>query len=451
MKHKAAGVANLPLRKREDRSREPVRDTLQKSAGADANGPSFHNARTTLAVVAIPIFLGLAYIGTGSLALLLSGAVLLAGIPPGVGVARLRPLDWAMLLVLVYEIPLLLFSRYPANGLRGATTVCVAALFYLLARLVVRTSHQAVLVAALVGVGGVALACFAVIQFNEQVHLLNAKGLSQIVAFRAKLITPPAPWVLGEWFTLVLLTLPFAFAVPAFLWLDRRPMLAAGTVLMPIGVSVGLLLSCSRAVFWAVIVFAVVAVGVAAVYRTIRTKAALIAIAGALGVLGLVLAIENVFYPGVMEAYTGQHTSQVRSTEGRLAIWKRSAGMFRLAPVWGVGNGNAPLFLTSNANQEETTGFASRTFSLPLQVLTEKGAIGAALCLAVLMLSGWESHRKLRNPKASPQVKAFTCCLVAGVVAVLFRELTYSSLLEHAAAAMLFTMSLSLLVAEETA
>jgi hypothetical protein len=48
-------------------------------------------------------------------------------------------------------------------------------------------------------------------------------------------------------------------------------------------------------------------------------------------------------------------------------------------------------------------------------------------------------------------VKALTCCLVAGMVAVLFRELTYSSLLEHTATAMLFTMSLALLAAEEPA
>jgi O-antigen ligase len=220
---------------------------------------------------------------------------------------------------------------------------------------------------------------------------------------------------------------------------------------MPISIAAGLLLSCSRAVFWSLIVFAVVAVGTAAGYRTTGLKAALIAIACTFGVLGLVLATENLFYSGVAGAYTGQQTSQARSTEGRLAIWKRSADVFNLSPLWGVGSGNAPLFLTSNSDQEETTAFASRTFSLPIQVLTEKGAIGAALYLAVLVLARWQAHRKLRNPKVSLQMKGLTCCLVAGVVAVLFRELTYSSLLEHAATAMLFTMSLALLAAEEPA
>jgi O-antigen ligase len=164
-----------------------------------------------------------------------------------------------------------------------------------------------------------------------------------------------------------------------------------------------------------------------------------------------VLATENALYSGVAEAYSGQHTSQVRSTEGRLAIWKRSVDVFKVSPLWGVGAGNAPLFLTSNVDQDETTGFASRTFSLPIQVLTEKGAIGAVLYLAVLVLLAWETHKKLRDPVVSRQMKGLTCCLVAGIAAVLFRELTYSSLLEHTATVMLFTMAIALVAGEESA
>ena len=84
-------------------------------------------------------------------------------------------------------------------------------------------------------------------------------------------------------------------------------------------------------------------------------------------------------------------------------------------------------------------------------MLTEKGILGTLLYLALLVLAGGEAHRKLRDPKVSPQIKGLICCLVAGVMAVLFRELTYSSLLEHAATAMLFTMSLALLAAEQPA
>jgi len=447
---KSKGYAAAETAKR-DQFRSPGSSRSRHAASGERSNSTAKNVGEVLAVAAVPALCVLAYLGTGSLPLLLSGAVILVGFLSGIGVPRWRPVDLAVLLVLLYEAPSLLLSRYPSNGLRGATALLAAALLYILVRLVAGGSRQIALIAVLVGVGGVVLAGFALIQFNQQVHLLNANGLTDIVAFRARLVVPPAPWVLGEWFTLMLLTLPFAFAAPVLLWLDRRRMLAAVAAAMPICVSSGLLLSCSRAVFWAVIVFAVVAVAMAAVYRTIRTKVALIAITGAFSVLGLVLATENVFYPGVAEAYTGQHTSQIRSTEGRLSIWKRSADVFRLSPAWGVGGGNAQLFLTSNANEEETTGFASRTFSLPIQVLTEKGTIGALLYLAVLALAGWEAHRKLRNLRISPQTKALTCCLAAGLIAVLFRELTYSSLLEHSATTMLLATSLAFLAAEETA
>ena len=74
------------------------------------------------------------------------------------------------------------------------------------------------------------------------------------MAFRWRLIVPPAPWVAGEWFTLLLLTLPFALAVIAFCLLRWRRGLALMAAAVPIPIIAALLLSCSRAVFWAVVV-----------------------------------------------------------------------------------------------------------------------------------------------------------------------------------------------------
>ena len=195
----------------------------------------------------------------------------------------------------------------------------------------------------------------------------------------------------------------------------------------------------------------VTAVGLAALYRVISVRAAVALAAVALCVLGVVLYADSAVYPGIARAYTRSQTSQVRSTEGRLAIWKRSVEVFRLAPVWGVGSGNAPLFLAGSADPEETTGFASRTFSLPIQLLTEKGVIGTGIYLALLVLAGRAAHRKLRSSKTALESKGMLCCFAAGVIAVLFRELTYSSLLEHAATAMLFAMCLAVLANEEPA
>ena len=84
-------------------------------------------------------------------------------------------------------------------------------------------------------------------------------------------------------------------------------------------------------------------------------------------------ALRNRVVSGHLSAYAGSHASQVRSTEGRIGIWTRSLELMHSHGLWGVGSSNAALSLISSADQEETTGFASRAFSLPIQVLAEKG------------------------------------------------------------------------------
>jgi O-antigen ligase len=359
--------------------------------------------------------------------------------------------DWGVALALAYEIPSLANSQYAANGLPYAKVLCGAAICYFLVRLTARTVWRVAAVSALVAAGGVALAWFALAQAGEHTTEVQTIGFPDVVALRWRLVAPPAPWVAGEWFTLVLMTLPFALALIVFCWLRGWRGLSAVAAVVAIPIIAALLLSCSRAVFWAVVVLLVTAVGLAALYKAIAAKAALATAAAALCLLGVILFVDNAMYPGIAGAYTGSQTSQVRSTQGRLEIWKRSAEVFRLAPVWGVGSGNAPLFLESSADAEETTGFASRTFSLPIQLLTEKGVIGTGIYLALLVLAGRAAHRRLRSAKTPREGKGMLCCIAAGVIAVLFRELTYSSLLEHAATAMLFAIGLALLVSEEPA
>src|SRR5207247_2637315 len=145
-------------------------------------------------------------------------------------------------------------------------------------------------------------------------------------------------------------------------------------------------------------------------------------------------------------AYTGQHISQFRSTQGRLTIWKRSVELVRTNPPWGVGSGNAALSLLSTADADETTGFASRTFSLPVQVLLEKGTFGFLLYGTFVLLAGIEFMRGMRPvpqpyrlPRRSAKTKGtgdsfqsmqastirpartMRSCFAAGFIAVLVR------------------------------
>jgi tetratricopeptide (TPR) repeat protein len=338
-----------------------------------------------------------------------------------------------------------LFSQYPANSVRTAWSVLIAALVYYAVRLTVQRGPAAALLSGLLGLGGAWLAFTGLGQFQAQVRQLANVGLTDLIAFRSRLMSPPGQWVLGEWLTLLLLALPFACALAIWFWQTGRNRVAAIAVAPALAIAAALTLCCSRAVFWSMVLFCVMTCGFMAAGRIIRFRTAGLVLVSVLAVLGLIFATECALYPSVLEAYAGRHTSQVRSTEGRIGIWKRSADVVRAHPLWGVGSSNAALALTATGEQEDTSGFASRTFSLPIQVLVEKGAIVFLVYCAFVVLVGREFVRTLRSG-AAPANKAMACCFAAGLVAVLARELTYSSLFEHTVTLALAAMLAALVV-----
>jgi O-antigen ligase len=140
-------------------------------------------------------------------------------------------------------------------------------------------------------------------------------------------------------------------------------------------------------------------------------------------------------------------------------------------PILGVGSSNAALFLLSTSDPEETSGFASRPFSLPVQILIEKGIVGLGIYVVFVLLFCIEFHRSMlsrqfpniesrhlskRAMREREQLdatqsayKAMKCCFAAGLIAVLFRELTYSSLFEHTVTMVLTLMLAALAIARK--
>ena len=373
--------------------------------------------------------------------------------------SRVSLTDWALIAALLFEIPSLLLSQYPANSLHTAQSIGLAVLCYLLIRFMVVSSLRATAVCFAIGFGGAVASCFAAYQFLVEAMRLEDLGFKELVAFRSRLVHSMSGWVPGECFTVLLLALPFACGTAMYVH-KRYPVrggMSAGIAALPAILIVGgLVLSLSRAVFWSTAVFVVVGCSLMALYRVVTFKGALILLAGAGAALIAVLSVTTLLYPQVFRAYAGGHTSQLRSTQGRVEIWKRSVTIARAHPLWGIGSSNSALFLLSSADEEDTTGFASRPFSLPVQLLTEKGVIGFTLYGAFVVLLGFEFHTAMRlrpqvdgkteavrrNRKgketrhqitfdAAAGRRAMNCCFAAGIVAVLCRELTYSSLLEH--------------------
>ena len=168
---------------------------------------------------------------------------------------RMRVVDWSVLLLAAFEIPSLLFSQYRANSVRATVAIAIFALIYCATRLAIRTGLQVAFFSGLLGLGGGYLASSGVSQFHENANRLGAAGLTNLVAFRSRLITPPSPWIPGEWFTLLLLALPFACVAPVYLWQKQRKWLAAAALVVPLLITAAICLSLSRGVFWSAVVF----------------------------------------------------------------------------------------------------------------------------------------------------------------------------------------------------
>ncbi len=354
--------------------------------------------------------------------------------------------DWAVLSIVLLELLSFFVSTYQANSFAPLLRIALGALFYFLIRLSIRETKQIVVVAAAIGLLGAYLSWHGLLQFDSRFKEFRAVGFTDIVALRATLIAPPVPYVLGEWLTIVLLTLPFSFGVTVYSWLTGRRLLALLGGMFTMLVTGILFASCSRAVFASVLAFFGFSMIMTTIYRMVTWKQAALGFALIAAFLLCLLAIENRLYPGMAAAYYGGSASQARSAEGRLSIWERSLTVFKVHPVLGVGAGNLPLFLSSTSKETDTTGFASRAFSLPVQILAENGLLGLSSYAFLLICVLFRFHRNMKIVERRIPDRILYASLAAGLLAALIRDLTYSSLLEHTVTVLLISTTFGLLV-----
>ena len=213
---------------------------------------------------------------------------------------RARPADWAALALLAFEVPSLLISQYRANSVCATEAVDLSVLAYFALRLLMRAPLREAWLAALVGLGGAWLAVSGIHQFVAGAQQLSAVGLTDLLAFRARLIHPISAWVPGECFTALLLTLPFACAAAVYAWRKGRSGLTLLALLPAAAIAAALLLSLSRAVFWSTILFFVTVCSLMAAYRVVALSTASFVLAGSLGALLVIMACETRVVPGLL-------------------------------------------------------------------------------------------------------------------------------------------------------
>ncbi len=352
--------------------------------------------------------------------------------------AQVNWIDGAILLVAGLEVPSLMMSHYRPNGWDRSLGLLFATLVYFVLRESLRSRIQLVVASSIVSGFGVWLSVTALASFQLRLDSLHAAGFGGIVPFR-EMLTGGSGYIGGEWFTVVLLTSPFALLLVALAFASGRRWLG-GLALIPVAViALELTTTCSRAVFFALVAGLIVLVGVSVVYGILPWNRGLIVLGSSLAGLSVILLVGDATFPGVASCYIGHsETSQTRSAEGRLSIWRSAVGSTHGSLVWGVGSGNSGFLLTSNADEGADSAFAARTFSLPVEIFIEKGIVGVS-CYALLILAVlFELHRTLRSSIADREVRWFAIVAFTGIVMGLLRDLTYSSLTAHRVTLALF-------------
>lgn len=338
--------------------------------------------------------------------------------------------DWIVVLAFGFEGVSSILSQDRANSSHGLGIVAISVFLYFVIRLTIISAPQMAILAGILAAGALYLSVFGMERFVMNASALREAGFSDLLPFRAQLIPVRAPWVTGEWLTLLLMGLPFACAVPAWFLLSKKNSFGIAASALPILLSATLCLSLSRAVFFGILFFYVLLFALLAVYGVVKVRTGVLLLISALTVIAVLLFSEGALFPGVAKAYFSGETSQTRSAEGRIGIWKRSLEAVRLHPWTGVGASNGPLALTSTANSQTDAGFASSTFSLPVQILLEKGCIGLLVYGSFLFLAARSFVTEMQTVH-DPGMRVVRCCFASGILAVLARELAYSSLFAH--------------------
>lgn len=142
--------------------------------------------------------------------------------------------------------------------------------------------------------------------------------------------------------------------------------------------------------------------------------------------LASILILSFCFYPTI-KSTLNQSLSHNRSTEGRFQQWASTKCIIKTHPLLGVGSKNYTLVSNTYRTKEIDAAFTGRVNNSFIQIITEKGIIGAFIYLVILMVFFYYSVKKIIYLDASYE-KAIAMTILVAVVAILVRECFFSSI-----------------------
>jgi len=310
-------------------------------------------------------------------------------------------------------------------------------LVYFILRIFLRKDKQEILFTNILAGFVLLLAVLTISSFYFFKFSIEYDGFTDLANF--KNIYTPLGLLLNDWATIVLLSSLFVLLTltrsrynSPWFWVLIAGL---GSVLLNI------VFSFSRGAYLSVSLGLLVYFGLGILLRVVKFKLWLLSFAG------LVLLITLTALPVKKEFITTMGlsgtTSQVRSTSGRIELWKAAYEIICKEPLAGVGNAQFSLRANPYLANREDAMFTGRATNSYLQLLVEQGIIGFipwAVFIWMLLIILFGFLRK-RHAKSLPALISF-----AVFIAVLFRELSFSTFFEKYQMQLLFFVLVAFIV-----
>lgn len=342
------------------------------------------------------------------------------------------PLMWFDLAVAVLLFGEFILSVNQSKGLYPKTylfsLVCNMLVYYTI-RFFLRKERQVQLFTNILAGFVALLSALTVLSFLFFKFNIEYEGFTDLVSFKA--LFQPLGVLLNDWSTILLFS--SVFLLVALKWAQVKSawfwILIVGCGLL----AMALLVSFSRGIYISVLLGFIAFIVISIVSRACHIRKLLLVVACSVG-LGF-LAVLPVLNGVKTTAGFSVTTSQVRSTESRINIAGTAIELFKEHPLAGVGAGNFSLYANPRLALREDSFYTGKATNSYLQLLVEKGIVGFLLWgvfVGILLLA------VLRQVKTEKKERFVFSIVFSVLIAILFREVTFSTFFSKSQMQILF-------------
>jgi len=320
----------------------------------------------------------------------------------------------ALLLVLIAEFLVYLFSSYRPNSFYALVETLGVFFFYYLIKISGGEKPAAFFTG--MTVVGILHSLGAFLRFIPAWLKLQSLGFEDMTYFKDMLLY-------GDWVVNALLLLPYP--VILFFMFRNQTRKVVFSALAVFIVSAPVLLSFSRGAYIAGAVFLILINAAFLKYRLLRPQA--LALYNAV-IIGVIVLASLPFITSVYSTTAMTRTvSQTRSAASRQEIWTDSLKMIRENPVTGVGSYNFALRFMAVAPYDETKGVIRTPQNTAVGIAADKGLIGVTAYLLLLAAIIGTGVMRIAKAKDSFDMAAFIFIVSAVAATAVYLTTYYAS------------------------